>query len=213
MKTIFTIIIVILLIHRLALLGLLGYGAATGRFDSEKKAQYLATWQGEKLIPETQEVEAVEETETPAQASERIAASETLHESLSRETQRDIELSRYMQSTIEQAKIKIEQDLQQLQTDRAAFEAEIAQHNKLVEDEGFQKALKSYSQLKPKLVKEDFMNMEENEVLQYLSQMKSDVLTKILEQFKTPDEQQKRLRLMKMLTEYRSVKLTNNDKS
>ena len=49
-KTLTIALIALFIVHSLALLGLLGYGAVTGRFDQDKRQQYLATWRGEKLV-------------------------------------------------------------------------------------------------------------------------------------------------------------------
>ena len=209
-KIIITTIITLLLVHSLALLGLMGYGYATGRFEPEWIGQYLATWRREKLAPPPVEVQKVEEKETPTQASARIAAAEIRRETDTRESQRDIELSRYMQNTVEQAKLKLEQDLQRLQIDKKILADKLAEYNGLVEQEGFQKALENYSQMKPKLVKDDFMQMDDNVVVRYLAEMKADVATKILEQFKTGEEQKKRLRLMELLENHRLIKLSDN---
>ena len=99
-KTILTILLVLFLVHFLALLGMLGYGAATGRFDAEQRAQYLATWQGEKLIPEPEDNGAVEDTEAPQEAGMRIAALEEQREMTSRELQRDNQLLRTQMDTV-----------------------------------------------------------------------------------------------------------------
>ena len=66
--------------------------------------------------------------------------------------------------------------------------------------------------MKPKLVKEDFMQMSDTEMVRYISEMKSDVATKVLEQFKTPEEQLKRQGVMKLLETVQVVKLDENAK-
>ena len=50
-KLIVTMLLTLLLANSLALLGIVGYGLSTGRFDAEMRTQYLATWGGEKLVP------------------------------------------------------------------------------------------------------------------------------------------------------------------
>ncbi len=62
----------------LAGIGLAGYGLASGRFDTEKRQQYFATWRGDKLVPPTAEVEKDQEDEKAKQASEKIAATEMM---------------------------------------------------------------------------------------------------------------------------------------
>jgi flagellar motility protein MotE (MotC chaperone) len=210
-KFVLTVLLAFLLVHCLALVGLLGYGAATGRFSSEKRAQYLATWHGEKLVPPTPEVVVETKKESPQQASSRIATAEIDKEVDLRESQRELELLRSMQLAIDAAKSKLDKDLKQLDVDRADLAARIEEQNKLAKEEGFLKALKNYTQMKPKMVKDDFMKMDDQQVVRFLAAMKSDTATKILNQFKTTEEQDKRLRIMEMLKQYNVVAL--NDKS
>jgi len=209
---ILTILLALFLVNCLAVLGVLGYGAATGRFDAENRAQYLATWQGEKLIPEPEDTGAVAETEAPQEAGVRIAALEEQREMTSREVQRDIQLLRSQQNTLAMERDKLQKDIDELQVKEVAFEKKMAEHNQKVQEEGFLKALKNYSQMKPKLVKEDFMQMTDMEMVRYISEMKSDIATKILEQFKTPEEQLKRQDVMKLLETIQVVKLNENER-
>ena len=211
-KMILTILLALFLVNCLAVLGVLGYGAATGRFDAEKRALYLATWQGEKLIPEPEDSGVAEETEAPQESGLRIAALEEQREMTSREVQRDIQLLRSQQNTLTMERDKLQKDIDELQVKETAFEEKMAEHNQKVQEEGFLKALKNYSQMKPKLVKEDFMQMSDMEMVRYISEMKSDVATKILEQFKTPEEQLKRQDVMKLLETIQVVKLEENER-
>jgi flagellar motility protein MotE (MotC chaperone) len=201
-----------LLANILAGVGLLVYGFATGRLGQEQRTQYLATWRGEKLVPPPEEVEVREEQETPQQASMRIASAEVEREILSREMHRYEELLRNRQDTIDTAKAKLEKDLKQLEKDKQVFTAKVDQQEALAKDEGFQKALKSYILMKPKYAKQDFMEMEETEVVRYLAAMKADTATKILNQFKTPQEQEKRRQLLKLLEDHKVISLNESSK-
>jgi flagellar motility protein MotE (MotC chaperone) len=205
-KLLITIFISMLLINSLVIFGLLGYGAATGRFDNEKREQYLATWRGEKLVAPEPEEEIVEEKESPREASTRIAAIEEQSEIIKREILRDIELLRYMQTLVSEARRKLEKDREQLTKNTEIFQTKLDEHNRTINEEGFRKALKNYSSMKPKDVKADFMKMDEQDVVRYLSAMKPDVATAILGRFKTEEEQQKRQRLMKLLENYGTIK-------
>ena len=110
-----------------------------------------------------------------------------------------LERLRTMSLTVAAAQNKVEKERLQL----AQLEAEFTQTNQQARDHaraaGFQKALKSYSNMKPKLVKDDFMRMTDAEAVRYLAAMKPDVATAILEKFKTTSEQQTRLRLIRLL--------------
>jgi flagellar motility protein MotE (MotC chaperone) len=195
------------LANSLALLGIVGYGLSTGRFDAEMRTQYLATWRGEKLVPPPPEEKIVEEKETPQQASARIVEAQIRREILTREIQREMELALYMQQTVAKAKLKLDKDIKQLQTDKLAFDNQMTQYNEKVRSEGFQKSLQAYSKMKPKSAKSDFMQMNDDEVVQYLSNMKPDVVTQILDQFRTPEELDKRLKLMRLLEKHQVISL------
>jgi len=207
LKILLVTLITVVAIHIMVLLGLLGYGAATGRFDKEKREQYLATWRGDKLVPYEVEEETEEEKETPQEAGSRIAEAEIQRELLGRQAKRDIELMRYMQVTVDEARSKLEKDLKKVQTEQVEFESRVAEYNRKAHDEGFLKALKNYSGLKPKYVKDDFMKMNDDDVVRYLAAMKTDTAIGILNQFRTAEEQLKRLRLMKLLEEHGVIKL------
>ena len=64
--------------------------------------------------------------------------------------------------------------------------------------------------MKPKLAKNDFMTMDDLEVVNYLVEMKPDIVKKILDQFKAPVEEQKRQSVLKLLLERQSVTVSKN---
>jgi DNA repair exonuclease SbcCD ATPase subunit len=211
-KMILSVLLVVLALHSLALLGFLGYGLATERFDDEKRVQYLATWQGEKLVPPLP-VEVVEEKEeSPQESSSRIQAAQQEREILTREMRMFAQLLRDKEVSLQDAQAKLEKDLKALRSELEQFDARVGQHKKMAQEESFRKALKNYSSMKPKYTKDDFMKMDEKDVVRYLSEMKSATATAILEQFKTPQEQNKRLKLMKMLEQYGVVDPRDKDK-
>jgi len=206
-KLFVTMLLTLLLANSLALLGILGYGLSTGRLDAEMRSQYLATWRGEKLVPPPPDEDVVEEKETPQQASARIAEAQIQREILTREIQRDMELARYMQQTVAMAKLKLDKDIKQFQTDKLAFDDQMTQYNEKVQSEGFQKSLQAYSKIKPDSAKTDFMQMSDEEAVRYLSNMKTDVVTQILDRFRTPEELDKRLKLMRLLEKHQVISL------
>jgi hypothetical protein len=213
-KIVWITLVIFLLADFLALLGFLGYGMATGRLGTDQRAQYLATWHGEKLVPPVEEeVKVQEEPETPQQASVRIAAAEIQREILSREMERHAELLRNMQDTVNVAKAKLEKDLKELEKEKQQFSMKVNQQEVTAKDEGFQKALKNYILMKPKYAKEDFMKMEEKEAIRYLAAMKPDIATKIFNQFKTTEEQEKRRQLLKLLEEYKVISLNDSSQA
>ena len=209
---ILSVLLVVLAMHSLALLGFLGYGMATDRFDEEKRIQYLATWHGETLVPPPP-VEVVEEKEeSPQEAGTRIQAAQQEREIYTRDMQMFAQLLRDKEVSLQTAQAKLEKDLKVLRSELEQFDARVRQHQEMAQEESFRKVLKNYSSMKPKYTKDDFMKMDENDVVRYLSEMKSDTATAILEQFKTPQEQAKRLKLMKMLEQYSVIDPRDKDK-
>ena len=205
-KFILTILLTLIIANFLAVTGILGYGTATGRFDPQWRNQYVATWRGEKLVPEPNELLVAEE-EGAQQASVRIEEREIGKEVLTREMQQEIERLRNMKFTLELARKKLNKELNQLHLEKEAFAQQLAEQENQAQQEGFQKALKGYSEMKSKFVKEDFMKMADEDVVRYISAMKTDTATAILNQFRTPAEQEKRQRVMKLLENHKVVEI------
>jgi flagellar motility protein MotE (MotC chaperone) len=204
--------LILVAVHVLAIGGFLGYGLATGRMDEEKLAQYIATWKGEKLVPYVEPAEVAKgEPETPQAAKARISSVQEEREFFSRALQRQIQVLNNMKVSISAAQAKLDKDLSQLQVKRQEFDNMLAQQNAEAKEKGFIMALKSYSAMNPKLVKDDFMAMDEKEAVRYLATMKPGTVTEILSKFKTSDEQAKRRRLVELLEEYGQLKLSKAD--
>ena len=204
-KSLLTLIVAVLAIHILLLLGAAGYGWATERFNSKKIDQYIATWQGVELIEKPETIEEEEVQETPTDAIARIVEMEIRNETLRRNLVRQLEVLRSMKTTVDMARQKLENRIEGLQVQEKEFLERIEGYESEVRKAGFQKALKSYSSLKPKLVKNDFMQMEDEQVVRYLSAMKPDTATKILNYFKTPEEEVKRQRILGLMETQNSV--------
>lgn len=204
-KFLLSLIIAVIAVHIIILLGALGYGWATERFDDEKLEQYVATWQGVELVEKLEVTEQQETEETPTDAIARIAEMEIKSETLRRNLFRQLEVLQNMKMTVEMAREKLTKESGDLQAQKNEFFAAVEQYENRVFEAGFQKVLKNYSSLKPKLVKNDFMQMEEEQVVRYLMAMKSDTATKILNTFKTPEEEAKRQRILRLMETHNSV--------
>jgi hypothetical protein len=211
-RTILTILAIAVILHCLALVGLLGYGAATGRFDQEKRQQYLATWRGEKLVPPPAEVEIEQEEESPQDAGAKILAAQLETEVLSLDIQQYIQQLRNQKNTVVAAQAKFQDDIKEFQDAQEKFTKFVAEHNKKAQEEGFRKALKNYESMKADLVKDDFMSLDEDTVVRYLAAMKPYNATKILEKFSAPTEQATRVRLIEKLKQHGVIDLDNNNK-
>jgi len=208
-KLILILVLTLVAVHVLAVAGFLGYGLATGRMDAEKRAQYVAIWQGEKLVPYVEPVEAAkEEPETQQAAKARITSVQEEREFFSRALQRQIQVLNNMKVSISAAQAKLDKDLSQLQVKRQEFDNILAQQNAAAKEKGFLVALESYSAMNPKLVKDDFMEMDEKDAARYLAAMEPGTITEILSKFKTPDEQVKRRRLVELLEKHGQLELS-----
>ena len=204
-KFLLLLIIAVIAVHIIVLLGALGYGWATERFDDEKLEQYVATWQGVELVEKPEVTEQQETEETPTDAIASIVEMEIKSETLRRNLFRQLEVLQNMKMTVEMAREKLTKESGDLQAQKNEFFAAVEQYENRVLEAGFQKVLKNYSLLKPKLVKNDFMQLEEEQVVRYLTAMKSDTATKILNTFKTPEEEAKRQRILRLMETHNSI--------
>ncbi len=207
LKGVMTILGTLLVIHILALLGMLGYGAVSGRFDKEKRQQYIETWKGQKLVPYVEEIIEEVPEESPQAAAARIKDDRIASEIFKQNLQAKMDLLENMQITVESAQSKLEQDILKLRTERDELLEKLELQNSKSTDENFQKALSAYSQMNPKYVKDDLMGMPEDDAVEYLAAMKSSVRTEVLSKFREPVEQAKRVNLIAKLKEYGVIAL------
>ena len=140
-KLIIIILLVLLVIHSVALVGFFGYGVATGRFDSSRREQYLATWRGDKLISPPPEEVVEEKQENAQEASARIFAIQLEREYISREMDLYARQLRNKQVTVAAAQAKLEKDLSQLNNDEVEFNKKVAEQNRMAREEGFKKVV------------------------------------------------------------------------
>ena len=110
-----------------------------------------------------------------------------------------------MKTSIDAAAASLDKEVAQLRSDKTTFEDQLAEHNRKAADEGFRKDVTYYSGMKAKSVKDDFMLMDDADVVRFISAMKSSVAITILDKFKTPKEQQKRLRVMQLLEKAKAI--------
>lgn len=199
MKTLFAVLIVALVIHALAFVGLLIYGATTNRFDAEKREQYLATWRGEKLVPPAPVDAVEEESESPQEAAARIAETEATREILTLEIDRRFELLRSMRTAVKAAQVSVDKEQGRLDAAKEEDERVRRERNSAERQKAFAKQLDFFSRMKPKLARDHFMNMPETKVARLLAAMRPDTAKKILNSFKTDEEREKLLRVIDLI--------------
>jgi hypothetical protein len=194
MKQIFTLLSLVAIGTLMILMGLVGYLMATGKLNTQSASLMAAALRGEKLVQETS-------ANAPAtQPTSRPAASKPADEHFDIDSvemklallDREARLIQDRTIRLKDAELKLIQDRKSLSQNKSSFTEQVKLQEKASEDEGFTKALTYYTQLPPKLAKEDFMKLELNVVVRYLNNMTKMQSAKILKEFKTPEEQQRR---------------------
>jgi len=89
---------------------------------------------------------------------------------------------------VELAKQQAVRDRVALTTDQADLQSRQELASKLATDQGFQDALKLYTAMPPKQVKAIFLTMDDDTVRRFIRAMQPRQATKIIKEFKTPDE-------------------------
>jgi flagellar motility protein MotE (MotC chaperone) len=93
------------------------------------------------------------------------------------------------QEVLDRERRGVEERLAQIQNERKEFEARAQAMAARMKDENFTKSLTLYNELKTKQVKEIFVTMPADVVGDFLKAMEPERASKIIGEFKTPDEQ------------------------
>jgi len=192
---------IIIAINLLAVTSFLGYSIMIGKFDAAHRSQYLATFKGEKLVlyVETDEINKSEAEQ--AQAKDRIEEFELQGKKISRDVQELIQILRQREFSLKLAKAAFKDERKRLEIEKKKFKNKITVESEMAKEKGFQVALQRYSIMKAAIVKDDFMTMDDDQVVRYISAMPADTAKGILERFRSPEEKLKRQRVMKVLQE------------
>lgn len=86
------------------------------------------------------------------------------------------------------ANAKLAEDRKRLEGERQQLTEQEKQADKLAADKGFQDTLNLYQAMPPKQVKGAFMAMDPSQAADYLDAMQPRTATKIIKEFKLPDE-------------------------
>jgi hypothetical protein len=217
-KKLFGTISMLLALNFLALAGGVGWLWKTGQLDKEK-AQAIREVIFPKPEPDVPATQPVAESELPpalrldellAKASGRTAGEqvEFIRHSF------DAQMAQLDRRHRDLTDLKAQVDLasSQLAKDRAALEEaqkqltqRQQQATKLASDKGFQDSLLLYNSMPARQVKTVFMTLNEDTVQQYLQAMQPRTATKIIKEFKTPEELE---RIQKVLEKMRKAEVT-----
>jgi len=93
--------------------------------------------------------------------------------------------------TLEQARNQLDKDREKLLAEQKQLTTAEQAQAKLQTDKGFQETLELYSTMPAKQVKTIFMSLTDDTMIQYLRAMEPRVATKIIKEFKSPEENER----------------------
>lgn len=207
MKKLLNVIVLVLALNFLAVAGAVGWLKSSGKLDREKvyaikdilfPKDESPTTQPSTTQPSGQEAGAAQPMarleELLAQQSGMKNAGEQVEfiqrtfdaqmAQLDRRQREVNDLSRQ----VELAKQQIARDRAEVETQRKTLDAREQQSTKLATDKGFQDSLALYKSMSGKQVKTIFMTLDQDLVASYLQAMEPRAATKIIKEFKSPEE-------------------------
>ena len=214
MKRLWNVLVLTLALNFLAMVGGVGYLYSAGRLDKEHLAAVRAALEP---TPTTQPVEAVEvesPTTAPVNAVDEMEAALTAAAGRPGEAAGELSARRVavesaaaalgrrrrelddLQRLLATSRADLERQRAAVAAEKKQFDADRAADAALAADAGFQQTLKLYQSMQPKQVKAIFLATDDAAVARYLSAMPPRDVTKILREFKSPDET---LRVKKVL--------------
>lgn len=220
MKALGWSLLILLLLHLFAAGGFVAWLGASGRFSQERLETIYETFELTLAQQQAREQEAAELEAQARQVAHKAARLEavadgpiTLRDRLALKEQADAiaiqRVERLQRATsdlrrqIERAKAMLTEQKAQLDAERAAFEAFVAQRTTRMHDEDFQQAVSLYEQLKPDQTKQMFQDLlaqgQIEQVVAYLAAMQLRKSSAVLEQFETDAEIQQATMLVEML--------------
>jgi hypothetical protein len=204
MKTLYNLVALVAIANLLVIGGLAGSLVISGKLNSQTASIIAAVLRGEKYVPASPTTTSAPAAATsqpvtrPAPAVEPKGAVDTIERQEALLEQKEIALERRY-SRLKDAEMKLIQDREALAQKQEAFDRQLKLQKQASEDEGFAKALALYTQMAPKLAKEDFMKLDTDIVVRYLMNMPKRGSTKILQEFKTAEEQKRRQELIERI--------------
>jgi len=204
MRTLFTVIALLAILHILAGLGFVGWLAGTGRLNRERlnetKALFELTIEQERE-KEAEEAELAEETRIEAErqarlsgvgglasTADRLQEEEKRNEVLLRQLERTRREIEALSDNLTLARQRMERQHADLLTAKQELEERIQQIEARLNDEGFKKAVALYESLPSKQVKQMFVELMQTEqtddVVAYLEAMQPRKAAGVLKEFK-----------------------------
>lgn len=220
MRTLFTAVSLIVMLHVLAAAGFVAWLHYSGRLNEERIDRVV-----ELFEPTIEEAERAKEEAKEAQAQAEATAEQalrmeavadgpkTLQQRLADEREADeLALHRYQRlirekRDLERQLTRMRQEISdardQLAEEKAAFEAMVERQKELREDDDFQQAVALLERVKPEQAKQMMQNLlargETDLVVEYLAAMQMRIAAKVLGKFETPGEVQQATELVERL--------------
>lgn len=200
MKKLFDVIVLLLAINFLVVAGGAAWLVKTRHVDHEKVKQIKEVlFGGPTTQPTTQPSEST--TEQPASsldalvaresgksAAQQVADIQRSFDSQSAELDRRERELHDLEQQVDLAKGQVTRDRAALEAEKADLKKREDEANKLASDQGFQDALQRYVAMQPKQVKQIFMTLDDETVMNYLEAMEPRAAANIIKEFKTDDE-------------------------
>ena len=223
MKRLWDVLVLTLAVNFLALAGCIGWLYSSGRLDRERVAKMreilfppaappeAPSTQPAAPDPTTQPVLKLEEllakqtNRTAGQQVEFIRA--TFDAQMAQLERRARELSD-LKAQVDLASAKLASDRADLEADRKRLTDSQQQARKLATDQGFQDSLALYTTMPPRQVKTVFLTLDDDVVTRYLEAMPPRSASKIVKEFKSPEEIE---RIQRILEKMRKGQPTTQD--
>jgi len=174
----------------------------SGRLNAERLDKIAAVLRGEQLEP-PQEIKETATTTAPASQPTVVITdykSELLDQQLkSEEIQRQRRALQDLLYSVNEAQRLVLKEREELKKEQQAFMDKVKQEQQAIQKEGFSKTLKMYSDMAAKLAKEHFMQLEIDDVARYLDKMSPRASKKIINEFKTEEEQARIREILKKI--------------
>lgn len=211
MKKLFQVIVLLLAINFLAVAGGVGWLYRSGHLDRAKLLEVkkllfpppaVETPTTQPLDPTTQP--SLRLDELLARASGRPAGEQvefirqTFDVQVAQLDRRERELAD-LQRQVELAKQQAASDRAKLETEQKEVASKQVQATKQAGDKGFQDSLQLYSSMPAKQVKQVFLTLGDDVVQRYLESMEPRTASKIIREFKQPEELERIQRVLERM--------------
>lgn len=209
MRTIFTVVSLIVMLHVLAAAGFVVWLEYSGRLNQERIDAVVelfeptiaeAEQRREQAEQARQEAEAVAEeamrmesvADGPRTLQQRLAEQREVDELAQQRYQRLVREKQVLRDQLGRMRNRITEMREELAREREAFEQMVERQKKLRGDEDFQQAVQLLESIKPdqaKQMMQQLLSQGETElVVEYLAAMQVRIAAKVLSAFETPAE-------------------------